>query len=137
LADEIEAPSHIELFERFASFYQAGAAEISPAMRRLVDAYSEVLAQSPTSALAGLWAYESQGMEIADSKAEGLTTHYGANPESLAFWLEHGTIEGDHARWTLEAIEALDADLAEVEGAARRIADAWWSFLDERERLAA
>src|ERR1700688_4402334 len=86
LADEVAAPSHLELFERFAEFYQASVTPISPAMQRLVDAYSDVLAQGPTAALAGLWAYESQGAGIADSKAEGLAAHYGASADSLAFW---------------------------------------------------
>src|SRR5580700_5658139 len=38
LADEVAVPSHVELFERFAQFYQASVAPISPAMQRLVDA---------------------------------------------------------------------------------------------------
>ena len=136
LADEVAAPSHLELFERFAEFYQASVTPISPAMQRLVDAYSDVLAQGPTAALAGLWAYESQGAGIADSKAEGLAAHYGASADSLAFWWAHGTIEADHAKWTLEALELLDPDNAVACEAARLIGDAWWEFLDERELVA-
>ncbi len=136
LADEVAAPSHLELFERFAEFYQASVTPISPAMQRLVDAYSDVLAQGPTAALAGLWAYESQGAGIADSKAEGLAAHYGASADSLAFWWAHGTIEADHAKWTLEALELLDPDNAVAREAARLIGDAWWEFLDERELVA-
>jgi len=133
LADEVAAPSHLELFEQFAEFYNASPAPISPAMQRLVDAYAEVLSQSPSAALAGLWAYESQGASIADSKAEGLATHYGASDESLAFWLAHGSIEQDHAKWTLEALELLEPDEEVAGGATRRIGEAWWEFLDERE----
>ena len=105
LADEIEEPSHLKLFEQFARFYQASVAPISPAMKWLVEAYSEVLNEGPSAALAGLWAYESQGAGIADSKAKGLATHYGAIDESLSFWEAHGTIEDDHAKWTLDALE--------------------------------
>ena len=137
LADEISSPSHLELFERFADFYRASPAPISPAMKRLVDAYYDVLTQSPATALAGLWAYESQGASISDSKAEGLSNHYAASDEALAFWLAHGTIEGDHARWTLEALEELQPDEETVRDATRRIGEAWWEFLDERELIAA
>jgi pyrroloquinoline quinone (PQQ) biosynthesis protein C len=136
LADEVAVPSHLELFERFAQFYQASDAPISPAMERLVDAYQEILEQGPSGALAGLWAYESQGAGIADSKAEGLATHYGASRESLDFWLAHGTIEEDHAKWTLEALQLLEPDEESAREATRLIAAAWWEFLDERELVA-
>lgn len=136
LADEVATPSHLELFEQFAEFYQASVAPISPAMLRLVDAYSDVLTQGPSAALAGLWAYESQGAGIADSKAQGLATHYGAKSESLEFWWAHGTIEGDHATWTLEALELLEPDEDVAREATRLIGDAWWAFLDERELIA-
>ena len=136
LADEVATPSHLELFEHFASCYGALDAPISFAMRRLVDAYLEVLSESPAAALAGLWAYESQGAGIADSKAEGLTRHYGANSAALDFWLAHGSIEGDHAKWTLEALELLGPDDGIAHRAARSVADAWWQFLDERELVA-
>ncbi len=136
LADEEAAPSHLELFEQFADFYQASVAPISSAMQDLVDAYANVLVQGPSAALAGLWAYESQGAAIADSKAEGLATHYGASRESLAFWLAHGTIEEDHAKWTLEALELLEPDEELVREATRLIGEAWWEFLNERELVA-
>jgi pyrroloquinoline-quinone synthase len=136
LADEVATPSHLELFEQFADFYNAGDAPISLAMLRLVNAYSEVLTQSPAAALAGLWAYESQGASIADSKAEGLAQHYGADRSALDFWLAHGSIEEDHAKWTFEALELLEPEENVVNQAARLIADAWWAFLDERELVA-
>src|SRR5271155_448998 len=110
LADEVAVPSHLDLFEQFARYYQASIVPISAAMQRLVDAYSKALTLGPSSALAGLWAYERQGAEIADSKAEGLKRHYGASPQSLDFWSIHGSLEGDHAKWTLEALEDLEPD---------------------------
>jgi pyrroloquinoline-quinone synthase len=137
LADEVSAPSHLQLFERFASFYGARDVEMSPATRALVEAYSDVLRRGPVAALAGLLAYESQGAAIADSKADGLAAHYGASRQALEFWQEHGSIEGDHAQWTFDALESLRPNIAEVERAARAVADAWWSFLDERELEAA
>src|SRR5580700_7483168 len=50
LKDEVAAPSHLELFERFASFYGAAEVPISPAMRCLVDAYSIVLQDGASAA---------------------------------------------------------------------------------------
>jgi pyrroloquinoline-quinone synthase len=136
LADEVARPSHLELFEKFAGFYQASSAPISPAMQQLVDAYAEVLLLGPSAALAGLWAYESQGAGIADSKAAGLATHYGASPDALAFWWAHGTVEGDHAKWTLEALEQLAPEEEVAREATRSVGEAWWAFLDERELVA-
>jgi pyrroloquinoline-quinone synthase len=137
LADEVSPPSHIDLLEQFARFFDAAEPEISPAMLHLVSSYSRLLQHGPASSLAGLWAYESQGAAIADSKAEGLIKHYEADSDAAAFWTVHGTIEEDHAKWTLDALETLNPDVDEVRAAALLIADAWWSFLDERESLAA
>jgi pyrroloquinoline-quinone synthase len=137
LNDEVSAPSHLELFDRFARSFDADDAPISPAMSTLVESYARLLALGPHASLAGLWAYEAQGAEIAQSKAEGLVTHYGASDTAVEFWTVHGLVEGSHAQWTLEALALLDIDPAEAQGAARLIGDAWWSFLDERELLAA
>jgi hypothetical protein len=45
-------------------------------------------------------------------------------------------VEGDHASWTLDAVVAAGGEPAVVATAARRAADAWWAFLDERESAA-
>jgi pyrroloquinoline-quinone synthase len=133
LRDETSPPSHLELFELFATFYGARDIAASPAMLKLVDAYYEVLEKNPESALAGLWAYESQGAAIAKSKAEGLRSHYGVDSAAVAFWDAHWFVEGDHAAWTLEALSTLEPNADEVASAANLIGQAWWSFLDERE----
>ncbi len=135
LADEVNAPSHLELFEAFAAHYDATDAAVSPAMRQLLDAYETVLALGTTSSLAGLFAYENQGAAIADSKAAGLDANYEASDASLAFWREHGNVEASHAAWTVEALASLSPDLDVVEQGARLVGDAWWNFLDERELL--
>ena len=49
------------------------------------------------------------------------------------FWDVHAGMESDHGTWALDALALLGADPAEVAGAARRGADAWWAFLDERQ----
>lgn len=137
LNDEISAPSHLELFDQFGSFFDADDAPISPAMSNLVESYNTVLELGAQTALAGLWAYETQGAEIAQSKADGLLAHYGATDTATEFWTVHGLVEGDHASGTLEALASLDVDLGEAQLGAQIIGDAWWSFLDERESLAA
>lgn len=137
LRDETAPPSHLELFEMFATFYGARAVTISPAMARLLEAYDTVLERGSAAALAGLWAYESQGAAIAKSKAEGLRAHYGVENDAATFWDAHWLVEGDHAAWTLEALSSFNPDADEVAAAARLIGEAWWSFLDERELAAA
>ncbi|HEV3267886.1 MAG TPA: iron-containing redox enzyme family protein [Acidimicrobiales bacterium] len=134
--DEVSPPSHLELFEKFADFYDAADAPISPAMAALVASYDEVLHESPAAALAGLLAYESQGAAIADSKAAGLLKHYKASNDATAFWTVHGSVEGDHAKWTMDALASIEPDNTDVEAGARLVGEAWWSFLDERELLA-
>jgi pyrroloquinoline-quinone synthase len=134
--DEVSSPSHLELFEAFASFYGASDASISPAMAALVASYDEVLRRSPASALAGLLAYESQGAAIADSKAEGLIKHFNASSDAVTFWTVHGTLEESHAEWTMDALASLEPNEADVEAAVRLVGEAWWAFLDERELLA-
>jgi pyrroloquinoline-quinone synthase len=133
LKDEVTPPSHLELFEQFAASFDASNVPPSPAMGALLDAYNDVAGQGPVSALAGLLAYESQGAAVAHSKGLGLAKHYNAPAEALVFWDEHGSIEGDHAEWTFDALASLDPDIDEVRTAARRVGDAWWAFLDERE----
>jgi pyrroloquinoline quinone (PQQ) biosynthesis protein C len=137
LSDEVSSPSHLELFEQFARSFDASEAPISPAMAHLVDSYAKVLELGPEASLAGLWAYESQGARIADSKADGLLKHYEAQNDDIAFWTAHGSIEEDHAKWTLDALAMMEPNPSEVESSTRLIGDAWWSFLDERESLAA
>ncbi len=135
LADEVGAPSHLELFEEFASHYEAQRASISPAMARLVDAYRDVLSRGPESAMAGLLAYEMQGAEIATTKSEGLREFYGATESATKFWDVHGGIEATHASWTLNGLAELGANDGVVLEAAKVVADAWWEFLTERNEL--
>ncbi len=44
------------------------------------------------------------------------------------FWDVHAGMEADHGDWALDALALLGADPAEVAGAARRGADAWWAL---------
>jgi pyrroloquinoline-quinone synthase len=136
LADEVGEPTHLSLFEDFAAHYGAATVEASPAMSDLLAAYDQVLSASDALAIAGLLAYETQGGDVAATKAVGLADHYEASDAALAFWQVHSVAELDHAHWTLDALASLGGDDAVIERAASVVAAAWWRFLDERETLA-
>lgn len=135
LADEISNPRpHIDLFDDFGAAVGAAAhAEPAPATAELVGLYREAATESPVALLAVVAAYESQAAEIASTKASALTKHYGFDAKGVAFWAIHAEIETQHAAWTVDALESVDATPAEVARWATRSAGAWWRFLDERE----
>jgi pyrroloquinoline-quinone synthase len=135
LADEMGCPEpHLDLFDRFAEAVGSnGTATPGPAADALVATYFDLVAEGPICALAGLAAYESQASAIASSKADGLRRWYELDTGGTAFWDVHATMDADHAEWATDALDQAVADLAEVERAARRAADAWWALLDERE----
>jgi pyrroloquinoline quinone (PQQ) biosynthesis protein C len=140
LDDEVGgAVTHVELFEQFAGAVGAAAAEntdIEPATRSLLTTHAELVASSAAEGLAAVLTYELQAPEISASKAAGLRTQYGIDGDAVEFWDTHATMEGDHASWTLDAVVAAGGEPATVGTAARRAADAWWAFLDEREAAA-
>jgi pyrroloquinoline-quinone synthase len=137
LDDEVGgAVTHLELFDRFAVAVGAmkpGATEIGPATRSLLNTHDELVASSPAEGLTAVLAYELQSPEVSASKAAGLRSQYGVDGASVAFWDVHALVEGDHASWTLDAVVTAGGEPATVGPAARRAADAWWAFLDERE----
>ncbi len=140
LDDEVGGPAtHVELFDRFAAAVGApgpGDSTIGPATRALLDVHADLVASSPAEGLTAVLAYEVQAPEISATKAAGLRAHYGLDGEAVAFWDTHAAMEDDHAQWTLDAVVQAGGDPALVATAARRAADAWWSFLDEREAAA-
>ena len=138
LADERGRPApHIDLFESFAEAAGAApAAAPTPSTAALLALVRTSVGMDPAAALAMVAAYEVQAADIAASKAEGLRTHYGMSAEGTSFWDVHQVQEVEHAGWTMEALEALDADSVVVQAAATVSADSWWLFLSEREELA-
>jgi pyrroloquinoline quinone (PQQ) biosynthesis protein C len=138
LADELGRPEpHLALFDRFAAAVPrvapVAASSPGPAAQALVDTYLDLVAEGPTAALAGLAAYETQAAAIAVTKGDGLRRWYGMDEEGTEFWDVHAAMDADHGQWAVDALARLDADPATVARAARRAAEAWWSFLDERE----
>jgi pyrroloquinoline quinone (PQQ) biosynthesis protein C len=136
LRDELGRPEpHLDLFDRFADALTGTPASSAPgpAAQALVQTYADLVAEGPAATLAGLAAYEMQASAIASTKADGLRSRYGLDAAGTEFWDVHAALEADHGDWALEALVALDADPVPVQRWARRGADAWWAFLDERE----
>ena len=90
------------------------------------------MASGPEAALAVIAAYEVQAADIAATKGAALRRHLSAGPDATQFWDVHAGIEAAHARWTVEALDALAAAPGPVRSWARASADAWWAFLDEQ-----
>jgi pyrroloquinoline-quinone synthase len=134
LADEESNPEpHVVLFEGFADAVGAVESPAGEATRHLLSTYRHLTESSGAEGLAAVVAYEMQAPAIAHSKADGLRRHYGLDAAGTQFWDLHATMDEDHARWGIEAVVALNPPASLVVGAARSAADAWWSFLDERE----
>ncbi len=134
LADEAGNPSHLQLFETFLSAVDGEpSAPVSPAMGKLLETYTDVVAEGHVPGLGGLLAYECQAPEVAKTKGVGLRRHYQFTPDQTTFWDVHAELDVEHADWATEALTRITDDTATVESAARRVADAWWAFLDERE----
>ena len=135
LADEESNPMpHIELFERFADGVGAvRGAPATAATAELLRTYADLAVAGSVPGLAAMVAYETQAPAIAASKASGLRRHYACEESTTSFWDVHATMDLDHGDWGIDALQAMDADPGEVFVSARRAADAWWAFLDERE----
>jgi pyrroloquinoline quinone (PQQ) biosynthesis protein C len=134
LEDELGNPcSHLELFDRFATAVGGTAAHATTATATLTSTYTELVTESAVAGLAGLAAYETQASAIARTKAEGLRFRYAIEEQGTSFWDVHAAMEVEHGDWILDALAMLDARPDQVEDAARRGADAWWAFLDDRE----
>jgi len=135
LHDELSRPEpHLALFDRFAAALDTPSApDPGPAAQALVATYADLVSEGPVAAVAGLAAYETQAAAVATSKGEGLRRWYGMDAAGTEFWDVHAGMEADHGDWALDALALLGADPDDVTEAARRGADAWWAFLDERE----
>jgi pyrroloquinoline-quinone synthase len=136
LDDELSNPcAHVELLGSFLAAVDATPAPAAPATERLVALYDGAAERSCAYALGVVAAYEVQSAAIARSKGDGLREHYGLDDDGTRFWDVHAQLEAGHAQWVLDAADTVDH--AEVIAGVGDSRDAWWSFLDEREALAA
>jgi pyrroloquinoline-quinone synthase len=148
LADEEGLPAgraHSDLWMDFATGMGANATEVRdrkvrPETAALIAHFRGAMQAPPASALASLYTYESRVPAIAQTKAEGLKQHYGADKATAHYFTLHQTADVHHAKVWRNAIEAEltthpeDADAAL--DAAEAAAAALWSTLSgiERER---
>ena len=95
------------------------------------------MTNSPAAALTALYAYESRVPAIAKTKAEGLASHYEADPATRRYFTVHTTADVHHARVWRNALAAelaahpedTEAALIAGEDAARAL----WNTLDGME----
>jgi pyrroloquinoline quinone (PQQ) biosynthesis protein C len=134
LHDERNVPApHLTLFDDFARAVGAPATAMAPATATLIELYRTLADSDAASGLAAVAAYEVQAPAIATSKAEGLRRRYGLDASATRFWDVHAEVDTAHGDWTLEALSLVADHPTAVTSPATAAADAWWSFLDERQ----
>jgi pyrroloquinoline-quinone synthase len=148
-ADSPDGRPHAELWLDFAEGMGADRSAVAnaqplPEIDELIATFENVARQgSPAEALAAFYAYESQVPRIAEEKALGLKTHYGADDATCSYFTHHQSADVYHSLVWSEQLEK------QVEGpnlvlqekaldAAERVAQALWHALDgiELERMA-
>jgi pyrroloquinoline-quinone synthase len=128
-----EEAAHVELWDEFACATRMAVDTDHTTDSR--DAEELALAQTQTCAaawtagadtlehLAVLYAIEASQPEIARTKLEGLTEHYGYAPEGPAveYFTLHERVDVEHARQASELIETLLEGRADGEAVAERM----------------
>jgi pyrroloquinoline-quinone synthase len=137
--EQSEPCPHAELWLDFAQGCGALRDEVTSApatagARAAVAAFRRLTEGSTAGALAALYAYESQQPEVARTKADGLSRHYGvADPKGLAYFTVHQEADLRHRQGERRALArclAAGASGEEVLGAASQALDAYWGLLD-------
>lgn len=142
--DSPTARPHSDLWMDFATGLGATSADVKnhavqPEMASLLATFRTAMqAPKPAAAMAALYAYESKVPQIAETKAEGLATHYSADAATTKYFTLHQTADVAHAAVWRELIDKeLAADPEAADGAlesAERAARALWTALDGVER---
>ncbi len=137
--EESEPRPHAELWLAFAAAMGADAeavraAEPAAGTREVVADFRRLCGASTASALAALYAYESQQPEVSEQKAAGLRERYGVEDASaLAYFTVHSEADRRHRDGERRAIaRCLEAGASgeEVLAAADAALDAYWRLLD-------
>ncbi len=127
-----EEAGHVGLWDEFSESVAATpTTDPMPETRACAEAWS---ASDPLDALAVLYAIESGQPEIAKTKLEGLTRHYGfakAGP-GTAYFAVHSTRDHEHAAQARAALaaQATPADENRLVAAAERALRGNWNLLD-------
>jgi pyrroloquinoline-quinone synthase len=137
--EESEPRPHAELWLAFSAAVGADpeavcTAEPAASTREVVADFRRLCGTSTASALAALYAYESQQPEVSEQKAAGLRERYGVEDSSaLAYFTVHSQADRRHRDGERHAIaRCLEAGASgeEVLAAAEAALDAYWRLLD-------
>jgi len=140
LVDEISNPKpHPELWLDFAESLGLDRTDVARsrphrAASNIVNTFNRLSKKESISALAALYAYESQQPEVSKQKSEGLRRHYGIeNQRALAYFEVHAEGDIEHRNGERKAIQrCLEHGSSEetLLGAAEEALDAYWGLLD-------
>ena len=140
LGDEISLPKpHNELWLDFAEGLgldrnAVSAATTHPSAKNIVNTFTRLTSGHTASALAALYAYESQQPEVSRRKADGLRQHYGIDDSAtLAYFELHAETDIRHRRGEREALRrCLSAGAPDdlVLDSGNEALSAYWELLD-------
>lgn len=129
--------NHPELWMRFAEELgcdrqEVQETELYPQTRDLIDSFFNFSRSSFAEGLAALYTYESQVPEVARVKIEGLKKFYDVNSDKgLKFFKVHQEADEWHAEECAKMLDQLNSeDQEKAQEAAKKTAQALWSFLD-------
>jgi pyrroloquinoline-quinone synthase len=91
-------------------------------------------------ALGMIYGYESQTPDVAETEVSGLRDRYGIEGDGVTYFALHGTLDVEHTRELLTALDEVvtdEAALAEAEAGARAGAAAGWGLLSGVTRVRA
>ena len=141
--EEAGSPNHPELWLRFAEGVgvrreDAQHAALWQETRNLIETFRSVCRDGSTAqGLAALYAYESQIPAVAESKIDGLRTHYGINsPRTLAYFEVHIQADQEHSRVERDmlAFYVNETNAPAVMESVERVLEALWEMLSGVER---
>ncbi len=140
LGDEISRPKpHNELWLDFAEGLgldrnAVATATAHPAARNIVDTFTRLTGDNTVSALAALYAYESQQPEVSRRKADGLRRYYGIDESAtLAYFEVHAETDIRHRNGEREALSrCVSAGAPDdlILDSANEALTAYWELLD-------
>ena len=135
--EEFGTENHPALWMQFAEGLgnakaQVKAETLRPETRALIDTFMAASRSSYAEGLAALYMYEEQTPEIAQTKMEGLQKHYGVqDAAAIGYFALHKEMDIEHSAATGKLVDALpESERPAALKAARRCAEALWSFLD-------
>jgi pyrroloquinoline-quinone synthase len=141
LIEEERGPeNHPELWLRFAEGLGLDRESVKrsrplPKTRAFIDTFQDATRNSGYPAgMAALFAYESQIPEVSRVKIDGLRRFYGVRDKrSLKFFTAHMDLDEIHSQVAAGIIAKRSRGKEareEALGAAQRVADGYWGFLD-------